>query len=91
MLRNLRVQLQAEKRPMASEPIRARLIDRNTIASGGVTLTALDPITALCRRLTQLGHDPSLSLKVWSGHRVWKVVHSIGAPDAPSRPKRGGE
>jgi hypothetical protein len=58
------------------------MIDTNTIAAGGVTLTALDPIKSMCRRLIADGYDPALSLQIWKGAKPWRLVFAIGAPDS---------
>ena len=66
---------------MKPEPLRARMIDVNTISAGGVTLTALDPVRAMCKRLVRDGYDPALSLQIWKGAAPWLLVFAIGAPD----------
>ena len=67
---------------MKSAPLRARMIDANTIAAGGVRLVALDPVKSLCRRLVRDGYDPALSLQIWRGTAPWRLVFAIGAPDS---------
>jgi hypothetical protein len=67
---------------MKPDPLRARMIDATTISHGGVTLTALDPIKAMCRRLVRDGYDPALSLQIWKGAAPSLLVFAIGAPDA---------
>ena len=75
---------------MKAEPLRARLVDPNTIVHGGVRLSALDPINSLCRRLIADGHDPQSSLKVWKGARPIRLVHAICNPDIHTNLKSGG-
>jgi hypothetical protein len=75
---------------MKPEPIRARMIDANTIAAGGVRLVAVDPIQSLCRRLIADGHDPSLAMKVWKGRQPIRLIHAIGNPDIHTNVKSGG-
>ena len=67
---------------MTPEPLRARMIDANTIAAGGVRLVALDPVKAMCARLVRDGYDPALSLQIWKGAAPWRLVFAIGAPDS---------
>lgn len=61
--------------------LHARMIDANTISAGGITISAGDPIQALCRKLVKDGYDPSLSLKVWRGERPIRLIHAISNPD----------
>jgi hypothetical protein len=66
---------------MKSEPIRARMIDANIIAAGGVRLVAVDPVQSLCRRLIADGYDPSLAMKVWRGSNPIRLIHAIADPN----------
>ena len=77
---------------MRPEPIRARMIDANTIAAGGVRLVAVDPVKALCQRLVADGYDPAVSLQIWRGTEPWRLVFAIGAPDnhVKLKAKNGG-
>jgi hypothetical protein len=76
---------------MSKAAIRARMIDDNTIAHGGVRLVALEPIKAMCARLVADGYDPGTSLQIWKGAAPWLLVFAIGAPDShvKLRPKNG--
>jgi hypothetical protein len=78
---------------MKPEPLRGRLLNANTIAAGGVTLTALDPVKAMCKRLVRDGYDPALSLQIWKGAAPWRLVFAIGAPDShvKLKAKNGGD
>jgi hypothetical protein len=67
---------------MKPEPLRARMIDVNTISAGGVTLTALDPVRAMCKRLVRDGYDPALSLQIWKGAEPWRLIFAIGEPNS---------
>ena len=66
---------------MKQSPIRARLIDANTIAANGIVLTSVDPLGSMCRALVKRGYDPSLSLKVWREDRPITFIPRISAPD----------
>jgi hypothetical protein len=55
----------------------------------GVTISAGDPVTALCRRLVRDGYDPGLALQVWKGAKPWRVVRQIGNPNEHFTPKGG--
>ena len=63
------------------EPIRARMIDANTCAAMGVTVTGLDPVRGLCKRLVNDGWDPDAPMKVWKGDKPWRWVTAIGHPE----------
>jgi hypothetical protein len=58
------------------------MIDANTISHGGVTLTALDPIKAMCARLVRDGYDPGVSLQIWKGAEPWRLIFAIGQPNS---------
>jgi hypothetical protein len=67
---------------MSKAAIRARMIDANTIAHGGVRLVALEPIKAMCARLVADGYDPAASLQIWKGEAPWRLAFAISAPDS---------
>ena len=62
-------------------PIQARMIGANTCAALGITVTAGDPVQALCKRFVRDGWDPQASMTIWKGERPWRFVRSIGRPD----------
>jgi hypothetical protein len=56
----------------------------------GLTISAKDPVTALCRKLIKLGYDPTLGLQVWKDTKPWRVVRQIGDSNDNFTPKGGG-
>jgi hypothetical protein len=75
---------------MTCSPIRARMISDTTCAAMGITISAGDPVRALCRRLVNDGFDSSRAMKVWRGQRPIRLIHAIGNPDIHTNLKRGG-
>jgi hypothetical protein len=66
---------------MRQEPIRARMIDANTIAANGVTVvSAADPIAALAKRLVRDGWDADLPMVIWKADKPWRRLERIGEP-----------
>jgi hypothetical protein len=63
------------------QPIRARLINSSTAAALGVTISAGDPVRALCNRLVADGWDPQSPMKVWRGSKPIRFIHAISKPD----------
>jgi hypothetical protein len=49
---------------MRPEPIRAKLISNTTVAANGITISAGDPVTSLCKRLVKDGWDPETPLRI---------------------------
>jgi hypothetical protein len=60
-----------------AQPIRAA-IDRNTCTALGITVHGAAPVLALCRKLLEAGHDPSLPLHAYRGDVLALKVRSIG-------------
>ena len=61
-----------------STTIRAELVGINTATAEGITVRGKSPITGLCRRLIEAGHDPGRSLEAFRGDVVCIRVRSIG-------------
>jgi len=59
-------------------PIRSDLIGSNRASAAGLVATGHAPVTKLCRRLIEAGHDPALPLEVYRGTTLCLRVRSIG-------------
>ena len=59
--------------PAQGQPIHARLISDTTAAALGITISAGDPVRALCGKFTQLGWDPSLPMVIWKADKPWRL------------------
>jgi hypothetical protein len=63
---------------LAVHPIRSDLIGSNQASAAGLVATGHAPVTKLCRRLIEAGHDPALPLEVYRGTTLCLRVRSIG-------------
>jgi len=59
-------------------PIRAALIGSDRCEAEGISVCALAPVLALCRKLLLAGHDPRRSLHAYRGNVLALRVRSIG-------------
>jgi hypothetical protein len=57
------------------------MVGESSCSAFGVTVTGLDPVRALCKRLVNDGYDPAAPMKVWRGERPWRWVTAIGNPE----------
>ena len=77
---------------MRPEPIRARMIDANTVAANGITVSGVDPVRLLANRLVRDGWDAETPMTIWRGQKPWRYVAAIGRPDQMKiKAKRCGE
>ena len=58
--------------------IRAELTGSTRASAAGITVTGHAPITRLCRRLIEAGHDPAARLEAYRGNTLSLRVRSIG-------------
>jgi len=58
--------------------IRAELIGTDTCSALGMTAKSGAPVLALCRKLIEAGHDPSMPLEAYHGETLCLRVRSIG-------------
>jgi hypothetical protein len=58
--------------------VRAQLLGDHTCSALGITVSSGAPVLALCRKLVEAGHDPSLPLEAWRGDTLCLWVRSIG-------------
>jgi len=59
-------------------PIRAELSGGRRCSAIGITATGNAPVLALCRRLIEAGHNPTLPLEAYRGTTLCLRVRSIG-------------
>jgi hypothetical protein len=62
---------------MHDRAIRAQLVG-NTCTALGITTKSDAPVLALCRKLVEAGHNPSMPLEVYRGDALALRVKSIG-------------
>jgi hypothetical protein len=58
--------------------IRAELTRSDTCTALGITAKSGSPVLALCRKLIEAGHDPSMPLEAYRGETLCLRVRSIG-------------
>jgi hypothetical protein len=59
------------------QTIRAEIV-RNTCIALGITVHGAAPVLALCRKLVEAGHDPTLPLHAYRGDVLALKIRSIG-------------
>jgi hypothetical protein len=60
------------------DAIRAELAGDDAATANGITVRAYAPVLALCRKLIEAGHDPSLPLEAYRSEVLALRVRSIG-------------
>jgi len=58
--------------------IRANYQGRHFIGAEGISVSAEDPLSELCRRLLKAGHPPETPLEAYSGEQQIQRVPEIG-------------
>jgi hypothetical protein len=64
--------------PKPLVPIRAALIGSDRCEAEGISVCAVAPVPALCRKLVAAGHDPRRPLHAYRGNVLALRVRSIG-------------
>ena len=64
--------------PGQPAPIRAALIGSDRCEAEGISVRAVAPVLALCRKLVTAGHDPERPLHAYRGNVLALRVRSIG-------------